>query len=56
MNFLELAKKRYSVRSYSEKPIEKEKLDTILEAGRIAPSAVNYQPTKIIVVTDGKRF
>ena len=54
MNFLELAKKRYSVRSYSEKPIEKEKLDTILEAGRIAPSAVNYQPTKIIVVTDAK--
>ena len=52
MSFLELAKKRYSVLSYSEKPVEKEKLDTILEAGRIAPSAVNYQPIKIIVVTD----
>ena len=29
MNFLELAKKRYSVRSYSEKPIEKEKLELL---------------------------
>lgn len=52
MNFMELAKKRYSVRSYSEQPVEKEKLDMILEAGRIAPSAVNYQPIKIIVVSD----
>lgn len=52
MNFMELAKKRYSVRSYSEQPVEKEKLDIVLEAGRIAPTAVNYQPIKIIVVTD----
>lgn len=52
MNFLELAKKRYSVRSYSEQPVEKEKLDIILEAGRVAPTAVNYQPQRIIVVQD----
>lgn len=52
MNFLDLAKKRYSVRAYSEQPVEKEKLDMILEAGRIAPTAVNYQPQRIIVVQD----
>lgn len=52
MDFLELAKKRYSVRSYKEQPVEKEKLDTILEAGRVAPTAVNYQPQRIIVVQD----
>ena len=39
MTFLELAKKRYSARGYIEKPVEKEKLIQILEAGRVAPSA-----------------
>ncbi|MFC2101438.1 nitroreductase family protein [Bacteroidota bacterium] len=52
MNFLELAKKRYSVRSYSEKPVEVKKLNYILECGRIAPSAANYQPWQIFVVRD----
>jgi len=37
MDFLSMAKKRYSVRSYNDKPVEKEKLDKVLEAGRIAP-------------------
>ena len=50
MTFLELAKKRYSVRSYKAQPIEEEKLDLILEAGRIAPTACNNQPQKIYVV------
>lgn len=50
MDFLEMAKTRYSARKYSEKKLEKEKLDKILEAGRIAPTAVNFQPQKIIVV------
>jgi len=52
MTFLELAKKRYSVRSYSDRPVEEEKLQYILECGRIAPSAANYQPWKIFVVKD----
>lgn len=52
MSFLELAKKRYSVRSYLDKPVEKEKLLQVLEAARIAPSAVNKQPWHFIVVTD----
>lgn len=50
MNFSELAKERYSVRKFSDKNVEKEKLDLILEAGRIAPTAVNYQPQRILVI------
>lgn len=50
MNFLELAKKRYSVRNYSEKKVEQEKLDKILEAAHVAPTAANLQPVHLIVV------
>ena len=50
MNFLELAKERYSVRKFSDKKVEREKLDAILEAGRCAPTAVNYQPQRILVL------
>ena len=49
MTFFELAKARYSVRSFKDTPIEEEKLDLILEAGRIAPTACNNQPQKIYV-------
>ena len=49
MTFLELAKSRYSVRSFQNTPIEEEKLNQILEAGRIAPTACNNQPQKIYV-------
>ncbi|MCX6283429.1 MAG: nitroreductase family protein [Bacteroidetes bacterium] len=52
MNFLELAKSRYSVRNYLPKPVEEEKLNYILECGRIAPSAANYQPWMIDVIRD----
>lgn len=50
MNFLDLAKHRCTIRSFIEQPIEKEKLDYILEAGRVAPTACNKQPQRIIVV------
>lgn len=50
MKFLELAKKRYSVRNYQEKKVEQEKLALILEAGRIAPTAVNKQPNHFLVI------
>lgn len=50
MSFLDLARERYSVRSYSDKPVEQEKIDLILEAARIAPTAVNYQPQMIYVL------
>ncbi len=52
MDFIELAKKRYSVRSYSDKKVEKEILDKILEAGNIAPTAKNQQPQRIYVIED----
>ena len=50
MNFLELAEERYSVRSYSNKPIEEEKMKRILKAAQLAPTAVNYQPQKIYIL------
>lgn len=56
MNFLDLAKKRYSVRKYKDKPVEKEKLDKILEAARIAPTARNLQVIKLLVIQDKKNL
>ena len=52
MFFSELAKERYSVRKFKEEPIKEEHLNAILEAGRVAPTACNYQPQKIYVVRD----
>ena len=49
MTFSELAHARYSVRSFKNQPIEEEKLNMILEAGRVAPSAHNNQPQKVYV-------
>ena len=49
MSFMELARARYSVRSFKDTPIEEEKLSLILEAGRIAPTACNNQPQKIYI-------
>ncbi len=49
--FYDLAKARYSLRNYSDIPVEEEKLRYILECGRIAPSAANHQPWHIIVIT-----
>ncbi|MGZ7066746.1 MAG: nitroreductase family protein [Methanobacterium sp.] len=55
MDFLDLVKSRYSVRAYKNQPVEEEKLEKILEAARFAPTAVNYQPFKIIVInTEGR--
>ena len=50
MNFLELAKQRCSVRSYKDQKVEQEKIQLILEAGRIAPTAGNRQPQRILVI------
>ena len=49
MTFQELAHARYSVRSFQDRPIEEEHLNLILEAGRVAPTACNFQPQKIYV-------
>ncbi len=48
--FHDLAASRHSVRKFNNQPIEREKLDLILEAGRIAPTACNYQPQRILVL------
>lgn len=50
MGFMDLAKARYSVRKFSEKPVEQEKLDLLLEAGNIAPTAKNQQCHRIYVI------
>ncbi|MCK5641759.1 MAG: nitroreductase family protein [Gammaproteobacteria bacterium] len=52
MNVSEAIKLRRSVRSYQEKEVEKEKLNKVLEAARLAPSASNRQEWKFIVVKD----
>ena len=54
MDFFDVIKERYSVRAYDSRPVEEEKLIQILEAGRLAPSAVNYQPRRFVVITDPK--
>lgn len=51
-SFLELVQSRQSDRAYQDKAVETEKIERILEAARLAPSACNSQPWKIIVVTD----
>ncbi|MHC1708004.1 MAG: nitroreductase family protein [Bacteroidales bacterium] len=54
MNFLELATLRYSSRKYLPSVIEDNKLDYVLECGRIAPSAANNQPWHIIVIREAE--
>jgi nitroreductase len=50
MEFFELAKERYSCRKFSDKPIEDEKLNMILDAAVSAPTAKNIQPFKLWVI------
>lgn len=50
MDFFTLAKNRYSVRKFSERSVEPEKLEKVLEAARVAPTAHNYQPFRIYVL------
>jgi nitroreductase len=55
MAVLEAIRKRYSCRAYQDKNIEKEKLNEILEAARLAPSAKNMQDWRFVVVTDREK-
>jgi nitroreductase len=50
MKFSELIAKRYSVRAYKPDPVEDEKLRQVLEAARLAPTAANRQPFRLIVI------
>ena len=54
MELYEAIKHRYSVRAYEDKAIEADKLDRILEAGRLAPSGNNRQAWKFVVARDVK--
>lgn len=52
MEFLQLVNERESTRRYADRPVETEKIEAILEACRLAPSACNSQPWKFVMVTD----
>jgi nitroreductase len=52
MDVLQLIRKRCSVRHYRDKPVEQDKLARLIEAVRLAPSACNSQPWKLILVND----
>jgi len=54
-NFLDLVKKRCSVRSYSDRSVSRDDIDTCLEAARLAPSACNSQPWSFIVVDNKEK-
>ena len=55
MSFLELAKRRYSVRVYKPDPVVEEDLRQVLEAARFAPTAANRQPFRILVLKTAGR-
>jgi len=52
MDVFDAIRTRRSIRKYMDKPVEEEKLLKVLEAARLAPSAVNRQPWRFIVVRD----
>ena len=52
MKFEQLIKDRYSCRKFKNTPVEKEKIEKILEAALVAPTACNLQPQRILVLTD----
>lgn len=55
MEFLDLAKERYSLRSMdTSRPVEKEKLEKIAEAARVSPSACNLQRHRLKIVTSSE--
>ena len=55
MEFEDLINERYSVRSYHARPVEDEKLEKVLDAARLAPTAANKQPFQLIVVKTESR-
>jgi nitroreductase len=55
MDFQELISKRYSVRAYKSDPVPEDKLQQVLDAARLAPTAHNYQPFQLIVLRTAGR-
>ena len=56
MQVLQLMKQRCSVRQFQDRPVEHDKLQYVLEAARVAPSACNLQPYEFIVLDDSRRI
>ncbi len=56
MEFKDVVKNRYSCKKFSSRPVEKEKLTAILEAGRLAPTAKNLQEQHIYVLQSADRL
>ena len=52
MTFMEIAARRESCRNFEDKPVEQEKLMKIAETARLAPSACNSQPWKMVIVNE----
>ena len=52
--FRELVRSRRSIRRYLDKPVEREKILTCIEAARLAPSADNVQPWRFLIIDDPK--
>ena len=52
MEVLDAIRQRRSIRRYTDEPVSREHLETIIQAGRFAPSAENRQPWRFIVITD----
>ncbi len=50
MDFITLANHRYSVRKFDAKPVEREKVEQILRAAQLSPTACNFQPQRILVL------
>jgi nitroreductase len=55
MTVFEAIKKRYSCRNYKSEPVSEDKLDVLLEAARLAPSAHNAQDWKLVVIKDAEK-
>lgn len=56
MDFMDISKMRVTVRKFSQRPVEQEKLEKILEAGRWAPTAVNAQPQRVLVLNTAEQL
>ncbi len=56
MEFLELVQKRYSCRKFSNQEVARETIEKILEVGRLAPTACNFQPQRILVITEKEKL
>lgn len=56
MEFNDVLNRRYSCRAFSAQAVERDKLDRILEAGRMAPTAVNKQPVHIWAVSSPEKL